>query len=307
MRLKTYALSLVLLALSAFAQAPVDSGQLDKVSYDISAIQTFPTFSRDSYRAKFGMAAAECNPAKPLKSWFDRTTVGESDDITVYRVVGRDAKGLPAIKQLVLQNSEAEAVNLPGREKYPSYKPEPTLAGHGNQIGTVEAVLLSTMPQASQFAALFGGTIEEDPGTSIAPYHYPPDEPRRVWNVVVGNVRYNVGWAISQQNRDGIGAPGRWTVDALGWGWVPRAVPDCAGKDDWRPVPVRALMANEQLSSGLMGAMVVRTDKQQAQAEVSGSFTAEDREMLRAIYKSLIVTFTNNAGTTSIGFPAVVH
>jgi hypothetical protein len=50
-------------------------------------------------------------------------------------------------------------------------------------------------------------------------------------------------------------------------------------------MPVRDLLPNEQLYSGVMGILgVVRTDLQNAANEASGQFTPDDRALLRMIY-----------------------
>jgi len=50
-------------------------------------------------------------------------------------------------------------------------------------------------------------------------------------------------------------------------------------------MPLRDLLPNEQLYTGLMGILgVVRTDLQNAADEASGQFTADDRATLRMIY-----------------------
>ena len=60
------------------------------------------------------------------------------------------------------------------------------------------------------------------------------------------------------------------------------------GEGDTRPprqMPVRDLLPNEQLYTGLMGILgVVRTDLQKTADETSGQFTPDDRAMLRMIY-----------------------
>jgi hypothetical protein len=54
-----------------------------------------------------------------------------------------------------------------------------------------------------------------------------------------------------------------------------------------RQFPVRELLPNERLQVTLMGVGVQRTDIAQATAGSSGQFTAEDREMLREIYRQV--------------------
>jgi hypothetical protein len=90
-------------------------------------------------------------------------------------------------------------------------------------------------------------------------------------------------------NANGVGAPGKWQITANGPVWV--ATPAPTGLNDTRPprpMPVRNLLPNEMLQSGLMGVSVIRTDLQQQQEAQAGQFTADDRATLQQIYKMLV-------------------
>ena len=69
--------------------------------------------------------------------------------------------------------------------------------------------------------------------------------------------------------------------------WVPDP-PAPTGIGDTRPpvnMPVRDLLANEKLQTGLMGVSVVRTDLQQQVDQQAGQFTADDRATLQQIFQ----------------------
>ncbi len=97
----------------------------------------------------------------------------------------------------------------------------------------------------------------------------------------------NVGALLLTRNAQGVGAPGHWDVSSPQPVWVPDP-PAPTGEDDTRPpraMPVRDLLPNEQLYTGMMGILgVVRTDLQQTANEASGQFTPDDRTLLRQIY-----------------------
>jgi hypothetical protein len=93
---------------------PVVRPQPDAASYALSELALFPEFTRASYRATFGIDAPPFNPARPVKTWFDSTAdTSQYDNVAVYRVLGSDAAGQPALRQLVIPAAEAAAVNLP--------------------------------------------------------------------------------------------------------------------------------------------------------------------------------------------------
>ena len=92
---------------------PLHPAQPDAESYPVSALALFKSFSRDSYRAAFGLDAPAFDPSRPAKTWFDSTAdVSRGSNVAVYRVAGPDG----SIAQLVIPAGEAAAVNLPPEE-----------------------------------------------------------------------------------------------------------------------------------------------------------------------------------------------
>ena len=125
---------------------------------------------------------------------------------------------------------------------------------------------------------------DEGAGSSL-PVNY-GDDPRRMWDFNYKGVSYSAGGLLSSKYRNGIGAPGRWVIGDM-IEWLVDA-PAATGLEDQRPprdIPVRDLLPNEQLTMGLMGPMIVRTDVQKAAQESNGLFSAGDRAMLQSIHQ----------------------
>jgi hypothetical protein len=265
---------------------PVVPAQPSTEFYTIQDLALFKAYSRDSYRAAFGVEAAAYDPARVLKSWFDSTVdVSDPANVAVYRVVAQDQHGNGILQQMVMPAQEAATVNLPGAIQYAPYVVTPTLASRGGSI--MNPIYLSLESDAQALMAELGGNnlLQED--LPSFPASYPSDELRRQWYFLVQGQPVNVGALLLTRNANGVGAPGHWDVSSPQPVWVPDP-PAQTGEDDTRPpraMPVRDLLPNEQLYTGMMGILgVVRTDLQKTAEEASGLFTADDRAMLRMIY-----------------------
>jgi hypothetical protein len=122
------------------------------------------------------------------------------------------------------------------------------------------------------------------------PALYPSNEPRRIWSFVFSGNPVNAGLLLAARNAGGVGAPGQWDLSAQFPQWIPAAAAP-TGLDDRRaarPMPVRDLLANEELQAeplGLGGATVVRTDL--ASQRQGGGFTPDDRKLLQQIYAAV--------------------
>lgn len=253
--------------------------------YGVQELALFRSFTRESFRAAFGIDPPAWNPSRRIKTWFDSSIVSvEADDVALYRVVARDAQGKWTLRQLVLPSSEAASVNLPGSISYPPYVPAPTRATRGG--APVNPEYLSLEADVRSLAAAIGGSAIVDEGnSSVFPVIYPADEPRRMWAVMLGDRPWNAGLLTRTKNVKGVGAPGRWDLSSGEPDWIP--APDGpTGEDDTRPpreMPCRELLPNERLEAGPMGLpQVVRTDRK---AEIG--FTSSDRQMLREIWESV--------------------
>jgi hypothetical protein len=265
---------------------PVVPAQPNQELYSVQELSLFKTYSRDSYRTAFGLEAPAYDPARLLKSWFDSTVdVSDPGNVAVYHIVAQTQNGNGILRQIVIPAHEAATVNLPGAIQYPPYVLAPTLATRGGS--TLNPIYLSLESGARALMEELGGSSLQQEDLPSFPATYPGDEPRRQWYFLVQGQAVNVGALLLTRNAQGVGAPGHWDVSSGQPVWVSDPSGP-TGEEDTRPprpMPLRDLMPNEQLYTGLMGILgVVRTDLQKTADETSGEFTPDDRAMLRMIY-----------------------
>jgi hypothetical protein len=268
---------------------PVVPAQPSTEFFTIQDLALFKSYSRESYRAAFGVEAPAYDPARRRKSWFDSTVdVSDPNNVATYRIAAQDQNGNGILSRIVVPAQEAATVNLPGAIQYPPYVVTPTRATRGGS--SLNAIYLSLESDAQALMKELGGDNLQQEELPSFPADYPSDEPRRLWNFQIQGQTVNVGSLLLSRNAQGIGAPGHWDVSAPQPVWVPDP-PGPTGADDTRPpweMPVRDLLPNEQLYLGLLGIVgVVRTDLQNAEDEASGKFTAADRATLRTIYQAI--------------------
>ncbi len=135
---------------------PVVTAQPNTEFYSIQDLQLFKAYSRDSYRAAFGVQAPAYDPARVPKSWFDSTVdVSDPSNVAVYRVVAQDPNGKGILRQMVMPAQEAATVNLPGTIQYPPYVVAPTLATRGGSI--LNPIYLSLESDAQALMTTLGG------------------------------------------------------------------------------------------------------------------------------------------------------
>ncbi len=272
--------------MSNLVSEPVTPPQPDLEVYGVQELALFNTYKRDTYLAAFGIQAPAWDPTRLTKTWFD-STVDTSDpaNTVTYQIVATDPANIWVVTPMTMPAQEAATVNLTGAVAYPPYVVAPTDATRGGAV--LNPVYLSLESQAQAFMAEFGAvTLLDEGATPVFPAVYPPDEPRRLWDIVISGLAVNVGALVLAMNAGGVGAPGAWDTTGSQPAWVPApAAP--TGLNDVRPprpMPVRALLPNEQLQTGLMGVSVVRTDLQQQADEQAGQFTPDDRATLQQIY-----------------------
>ena len=268
---------------------PVIPAQPSTEFYSIQDLALFKAYSRDSYRAAFGVEAAAYDPARLRKSWFDSSVdISDPGNVAVYRVITQDQNGTGVLQQLVMPAQEAATVNLPGTIQYPSYVVAPTLATRGGSV--LSPIYFSLETDAQALMMQLGGTNLQQEDLPSFPASYPSDELRRPWYFLLQGQPVNVGALLLSRNAQGVGAPGHWDVSSPQPVWVPDP-PGPTGADDTRSIraiPVRNLLPNEQLYAGLMGILgVVRTDLQKTADEAGGMFTPDDRATLRMIYQAV--------------------
>jgi hypothetical protein len=107
---------LVLLAVTVGAQvsAPVVPVQPDRDQYGVSDIALFNAYqSRAQYKAAFGKEAAEFDPGRRPKTWFDSTVdLSDPEADVCYKVVKVAKDGNPAVSLSCMPAFEAATVNL---------------------------------------------------------------------------------------------------------------------------------------------------------------------------------------------------
>ena len=284
--------------MSAPVSLPMAPPQPNEAIYSPADLALFQEYTRESYRAAFGVDAPPWNPARLYKTWFDSSVFTPRPNTVSYQIFGQDATGAWGFQNLTLTLADASAVNLPGAVTYPQYVVQPTSAARG--ASGMSANYLSLAADANALLPAFGGTSIIDQGiTPVFPVVYPADEPRRMWAIVMPNGnRLNVGLLLLECNAGGIGAPGHWDTSADGAPggypvWV-AAAPAPSGLDYTGPhcaMPVRALLPNEQVGMQNLGILaspvIMRLDLGQAAAELAGQFTPADRQILNEVYRIL--------------------
>jgi len=268
---------------------PVAPAQPAAEFYSILDLALFKSYSRESYQTAFGVEAPVYDPARRQKSWFDSSVdVSAQNNTAGYRIATQDQNGNQILQQIVMPAQEAATVNLPGAVHYPPYVVAPTLATRGGSI--LNPIYLSVEGDARALMTELGGASLQQEELPPFTADYPDGEPRRPWEFLVRGQMYNAGALLASRNAQGIGSPGHWDLSSPAPVWVP----DPNGlteADDTRPpwpMPVRDLLPNEKLYTGLMGIPgVQRTDLQQTADEASGKFTPDDRATLRMIYQAI--------------------
>jgi hypothetical protein len=268
---------------------PVIPAQPNAEFYSIQDLALFKSYSRESYRAAYGLEAPAYDPARRPKSWFDSTVdVSAPDNVAIYRIATQDSNGNGILRQIVMPAQEAAAVNLPGAVIYPPYIVTPTRATRGGS--TLNAIYLSVESDAQAIMKELGGDSLQQEVLASFPADYPAEELRRPWYFLFRGQAVNVGALLLGRNAQGVGAPGHWDVSAPEPVWVPDP-PAPTGADDTRApreMPLRDLLPNEQLYTGLMGIPgVVRIDLEKTADEAGGKFTPDDRATLRMIYQAV--------------------
>ena len=94
---------------------PVVPAQPNTEFFSVQDLALFRSYSRDSYRAAFGVQVAAYDPARLRKSWFDSTVdVSNPNNVAIYYIPVMDQNGRGALQQMVMPAQEAATVNLPG-------------------------------------------------------------------------------------------------------------------------------------------------------------------------------------------------
>jgi hypothetical protein len=241
---------------------------------NIRDLNIFETYTRATFRQKFGEEPPPFDPSKPIKRWMDPKPA-PSPEYTVFR----DGR----FELLKMSQGEAAALNLPGMTEYPAYAIPPTAAVMvsiiDGQTWPIPPETLSSAAEAAKLAAdlkLSPDAVTEN--TYGGPYFidYRGDS-RRQHLIEVKGARYNVGALLKMRNVNGVNSPGMWGHSGAELAWVPLVEEVHAGDEkDAIPVPVRPLNKDERLRQTIAGWIIVPASEM------------TDREMLEAIYAAVV-------------------
>lgn len=270
----------------------------------LNAYNKFPDYTRATYPAAHGGAQApDFNPGLPIKPWEDQAAVDGDNSYQTWD--GSIAE--PKLTTLVLPGAVAKTVNLPGLRTFPKYTSGPTPATrilhfNGADIGAAQAVpanQLSTQAESDALAALVGATAV-DASLSNAFWKYEWNgEARRPFtlqykSLAAGAAGPFAGDVIADQNSKGVGAPGHWSASQIAAGqlqWVPETPDDGSGSHPTMPDPVAPppgwKLVSVAQGIGFVGPYWVQDTGSTGTGDgTGGSFTADDRSKLTAIYKA---------------------
>jgi hypothetical protein len=286
-------------AIIMLTSLPVVQPQPNQEFYGVDVLNLFQTYTRAQFESAGG-PLTPFDPTRPEQDWWDDTYAATAPAQSVsYNALVSGAGGSVAIGSFTQTAAQMAAPNFKGLPNYPKWIPAPTSAVYNHAAPAATSPVnpndLSTTAQAQALLTELGATSIVDLGANsvtipnvgqiVFPVTYPPDDPRRLYAVVLSNGKlFNVGDALVEKYANGIGAPGSWVVDATqtsGLSWQTIPVPDgSASTAAALPVPCRALLANEKLVTSLVGGLgfqttqIQRTDLIPASAPASsGSAT----------------------------------
>jgi hypothetical protein len=275
---------------------PIEQPQPKQEFYGVDVLNLFETYTRAQFEAAGG-PLIPFDPARPEQDWWDDTYASVAPTQSVsYSAVVYGAGSTAAIGSFTQTAAQMATPNFKGVPNYPKWTPAPTRAVYNHAAPSTTSAVdpkdLSTAGQAQALLAELGGTSIVDIGANsvtlpnigqiIFPVTYPPDDPRRLFAVVLSSGKlFNVGQALAEKYSAGMGAPGSWIADAAqisGLSWQATTVPDgSASTASALPVPCRALLANEMLKTSLVGGLgfqttqIQRTDLIPAAAPACGA------------------------------------
>jgi hypothetical protein len=261
---------------------PIEQGQPNQDFYGLDVLNLLKSYTRAQFEAAGG-PLIPFDPARPEQDWWDDTYAAVAPTQSVrYNAVVSGAGGTAAIGSFTQTAAQMATPNFKGLPHYSAWTPAPTRAVYNHAAPSTSSPVdpkdLSTAEQAQALLAELGGTSIVDIGANsvtlpnigqvVFPVTYPPDEPRRLFAVVLLSGKlFNVGQALAEKYSAGMGAPGSWVADATqisGLSWRATAVPDgSASTASALPVPCRPLRANERLLTSLVGGLGFQTTQVQ--------------------------------------------
>ncbi len=295
---------------------PIVQPQPNQEFYGLDVLNLFVTYTRAQYEAAGG-PLIPFDPTRPEQDWWDDTYAAITPTQSVsYNAVVSGAGGTAAVGSFTQMAAQMATPNFKGLPGYPVWTPAATLAVYNHAAPSTTSPVdprdLSTAAQAQALLAELGGTSIVDIGANsvtlpnigqiVFPVTYPPSDPRRLFAVVLPSGKlFDVGQALFMKYAGGMGAPGSWVTDATqtsGLSWQATPVPDgSASTAAALPVPCRQLLANEKLTTVLVGGLgfqtteIQRTDLIPAAAHTSGGtdpVLLDVQAKVTALYKLIV-------------------
>jgi len=274
---------------------PVEQPQPDQEFYGTDVLNLFETYTRAQFETAGG-PLIPFDPARPEQDWWDDTYAAVAPtQIVRYNAVVWGAGGTATIGSFTQTAAQMATPNFKGLPHYPKWIAAATRAVYNHAAPSTTSPVdpkdLSTAQQAQALLAELGGSSIVDIGANsvtlpnigqiVFPVTYAPDDPRRLFAVVLSSGKFfNVGQALAQKYAGGMGAPGSWVADAAqisGLSWRATAAPDgSASTAAALAAPCRPLLANERLITSLVGGLgfqttqIQRTDLIPAAAPAAG-------------------------------------
>ena len=262
--------------------------QPDTEFYSLSALELFPTYTRETYLAKFGIQAPPFDPSKLVKKWFD--VPASTSGLTSYTVFQNGA-----FSTVNLDFATAAYVNLPGKYAYAKYTPTTVAKDSVGQPINPRALisesdvntLVKELQEAYRSSYVISAKQQDDMGEVWG------TETRRRYNINVGNYQtFDAAALLCEKYSSGVNAPGKWLVSGLSDPvWIP-TIQDTGEKATVEiPVPVRTLLANEELLVSAVGTFQVhRTDMGTSSSSTS---TVDYTEQLKSLESKLDQALNN--------------
>ena len=274
---------------------PIEQPQPNQEFYGLDVLNLFETYTRAQFESAGG-PLIPFDPARPEQDWWDDTYAAITSTQRVsYNAVVSGAGGTAAIGSFTQTAAQMATPNFKGLPNYPQWTPAATRAVYNHAAPSTTSAVdpkdLSTAAQAQALLAELGGSSIVDIGANsvtipnigqiVFPVTYPPDDPRRLFAVVLSSGKlFDVGQALAEKYGAGVGAPGSWIADTTqtsGLSWQATALPDgSASTAAALPVPCRQLLGNEKLTTSLVGGLgfqttqIQRTDLIPAATPASG-------------------------------------
>ena len=193
---------------------PIEQGQPNQDFYGLDVLNLLKSYTRAQFEAAGG-PLIPFDPARPEQDWWDDTYAAVAPTQSVrYNAVVSGAGGTAAIGSFTQTAAQMATPNFKGLPHYSAWTPAPTRAVYNHAAPSTSSPVdpkdLSTAEQAQALLAELGGTSIVDIGANsvtlpnigqvVFPVTYPPDDPRRLFAVVLSSGKlFNVGQALAEK------------------------------------------------------------------------------------------------------------